>query len=415
MAEPRQRNVPPPPPPPKKKGPPPIPADVFEEGVDIDVSDFETPAGQPTSPEAAKGDVLKNIEKLQLEERVAGTDEHFGRNRALRVSWEMRKKRKRAADERGEDAILANPERNGKGVADGLGETGRGEGARASEKLVEILPDALRNAQIDVESRIIQGAHQPLFEEYLRCQASLLPEKDWLAELEKKGKEFLSYPLEVQKAALAVFHGVRAMNPEIAKTGGKSTLTYGETVIVKYKEGKSRAYEVIVQVGDSDATLVSRNGEAMDVTMDVTKEQSTVDELIKEGFISKAFADDPRNWDKAFLVHGRQMTINKVRAGMFQALGDTSKELHPIISIIPLEPGDKVVYATDGIRDVHVDRTGASDPKKAAAYLSGRNGNAAGLERMAADAVEAKGSDGKPVKDDGIAAVVSEYNPEVAV
>jgi serine/threonine protein phosphatase PrpC len=272
---------------------------------------------------------------------------------------------KRPGSERGEDMYLADKETGLTGVFDGLG--GEGNGADASGMAAQFAPSLYKVMRRSAEqSRDLDGELKGV----IAGQASFEHPDDVAKEQARLEKEWGSLDSALKQEALTLFKTVQKLGEKVAETGGMTTVTLGRTVSLP----DGRMFEVIANIGDSGAMKIDAEGRAADVT----KEDSTVDQAISMGMLTKEQAANPNHLVK---VGSKEVPVSKLRRGMYQALGMKGQVPVPRMSIVEIKPGDKMVYATDGIRDEISDEYGNFDAKKAASVLG--SGNAENLMKEA--------------------------------
>ncbi len=295
-------------------------------------------------------------EEWQKMEEVRGRIEDFGEN--VRVHFDMRKDlEKRPGDEPGEDMFLAHKETGLTGVFDGLG--GEGKGNLASAKAAEMAPQRYVEARAGVFKDA--GSLERMGQDMISKQADLAHSSERASLIEAGQRMWKATPDALKKEMLALYRAVELLNADVAKTGGKTTLTLGKTVAIN-----GRSYEIVVNVGDSGAFKVRADGTARELT----EEDSALDQALSMGLLKPEEAKNP---DHVVAIGSSKIPVAKLRAGMYQALG--GEIASPRVSVTEIRPGEKVVYLTDGVRDIPAFETdGRFDPAKAAESFSGQDG-----------------------------------------
>ncbi len=321
--------------------------------------------GNPIScPECAREALetkLAERAKMQKQERVSGEVDDFGDD--LIVGYAMGKDMgKRPGETPGEDMFLADKETGLTGVFDGLG--GEGAGDKAAATAAERMPDLYK----DVRERTADMFGNKLLSEKMKkelfeSQASLEHPTLRQAATGHLEKMWSGLPDEVRQEMIVLFKTARALSEEVAATKGYSTMTVGKSVLSP--DGKM--YEVAANIGDSGGLKIREDGTAVEIT----KEDSSLDEAIAAGLLTPEEAKNPKHEVKASngepIIDPRTnkpVTVSLLRRGMYQALG--KKNIVPRITVTLVRPGEKIVYLTDGARDEIVDADGNFDAAAAA-------------------------------------------------
>lgn len=332
-----------------------------EDPTELDIEDLELLDDEGDVSGEAAEPTPERRSKWQGMELVRGEIEDFGPD--LAVQFEMRKDLdKRPGDQPGEDMFLADRKTGLTGVLDGLG--GEGSGDKASAAAAETMPSAYEAAKAELlkTQKSSREGFQKEFQAFLDGQVAF----EHPSERNAKKKEILAkgWPPEVHLEAMALRKAVLAAHEAVKETKGLTTLTVGKTI--ELPDG--RAFEVIVNSGDSGAFKIGEDGSVEELT----KEDSVIDLLIANGMLTPEEAEDPNH-----KVAGR--TVREYRAKMFQALGmDEGKvgaPFQPRVSVTELKPGEKIVYLSDGIRDLEKFQSeGRFDAGKAAEVLKAADG-----------------------------------------
>jgi serine/threonine protein phosphatase PrpC len=300
------------------------------------------------APESA-GDRTKRFQSM---EKISGKMEDFGEELSVEVAM-GKDMEKRPGSERGEDMYLADKETGLTGVFDGLG--GEGNGADASGMAAQFAPSLYKVMRKSTEQARDLGAEMRAV---IDGQGSFEHPDDVAKFIEGLAKLWEALDPALKQEVVALFKTVQKLGEKVAETGGMTTVTLGRTVSLP----DGRMFEVIANIGDSGAMKIDAEGNAADVT----KEDSTVDQAISMGMLTREQAADPNHLVK---VGSKEVPVSKLRRGMYQALGMKGQVPVPRMSIVEIKPGDKMVYATDGIRDEISDEYGNFDAKKAAAAM----------------------------------------------
>lgn len=293
----------------------------------------------------------------QKREKFSGEIEDFDDD--VVVGFEMRKGEKRKPAEIGEDMVLVDKKTKVTGVFDGLG--GEGKGDKASAYAAERFPALFEGVQerIKQETAADRAAR---IDAFMRGQASLEHPSMKEKALEMQQVMWEKAPREVQDVMLTFFEATRALDEEVAKTGGKTTVTIGRSVRVGDK-----VYEVVANVGDSGVMKVREDGSARSLI----EEDSMLRRLVIEGLMTPEQARDPKY---IFSFAGQKMTIPDLRRKMDQAVGmyhvedERVRRATPRITAHEIRPGESVVYMTDGLRD-EMETEGEFDPAEAAQVM----------------------------------------------
>lgn len=337
-------------------------ADIEEEPTELSTDDLifeEEPDASDVSGKVERASAETRGEWQKMEQ-VKGRIEAFDDKGELSVHFDMRKDQdKRPGDEPGEDMFLADKKTGLTGVFDGLG--GEGGGDKASAKAAEMAPTRYEEvlALLKKDPKQLEALGSAMIEK----QAGLAHPsmRDRMVEAGKKMWSSLPDALKVQMVAL--YETVGKLNGDVRATKGLTTLTLGKTV--ELPDG--RMFEVVANVGDSGAFKVRADGSASELT----QEDSTLDQALSMGLLTPEEAQDPDHL--VTLPGGAKAPVSKLRAGMYQALGGELDS--PRISVTEIRPGEKVVYVTDGVRDIRAfESDGHFDAAKAAEALAAEDG-----------------------------------------
>lgn len=340
---------------------------------------------KPIEPKIYRPEDLKTVaERMKEQQAIKMYSESWNDFRDdLSVGVMMGKDEgKRPGAERGEDMFLADKETGLTGVFDGLGGEGeKGSGANASGISALFAPSLYK---------IVSGAAEKLPASKLNDelskvadgQASFEHPSEVAAKKKEIGGAWAKQPVEIQREIVTLYKTVQKLSEKTGETKGMTTVTLGKTV----KLADGRMYEIVANVGDSGATRVDAEGRAHDIT----NEDSAVDQAVSMGFLTRKQSEDP-NFN-VVLPGGTTRTVAQLRRAMYQALGMPGTIVVPRISVIEMRPGDKIVYATDGIRDEIADAGGNFDAKRAADILNGR-----GAEALMNEAADGKKKDERTI------------------
>ncbi len=296
----------------------------------------------------------ETLAEWQKMEGVRGSVDDFAPE--LQVSFAMCKDRDyRPGDKPGEDMFLVDKKTGLTGVFDGLG--GEGGGDRASAKAAVEAPRRYEEALAEV--RRMSGADLArATSEAIERQAALGHPSVRGALIAGGQKMWDAMPSALKPEALALYRSVDRLSDDVRQTSGMTTLTLGKTVALP----GGRMFEVVVNVGDSGAFKVRADGSAYELT----DEDSALDGVLSAGLLTPEEAKNPDH--KVRVGPNKEVTVSYLRRAMHQALGGIVAS--PRLSVVEIRPGEKVVYATDGVRDIRAFETdGHFDPAKAAAKM----------------------------------------------
>lgn len=343
--------------------------EVIEEVDEGDVSH------EATGPTAEKRSEWQNMD------HVRGEVSNFSKD--VEISFDMQLDRdKRTEDEPGEDMFLIDKTNGIAGVLDGLGGEGEaGSGARASSVAAEEFPAAYAKARIDALAAIRNPSERDaLVAEFMNGLASR--EHPSNREAMKEALKARNLPADVQIEAIAMRKALKEINPKVQETGGKTTATLGKTI----ETSDGRHYEVIANMGDGGAFKMKADGSIEDLTT----EDSAVNWLVENGVITAEQASDP---DYEVKKGQRVRDLRKVNTRALGMKDEPGLSFEPEIVVTELEPGDKIVYVTDGLRDIDIFRTDEQfDPQKAAEYIA-KAGGAENLASILNDAAVSRESE----------------------
>jgi serine/threonine protein phosphatase PrpC len=255
----------------------------------------------------------------------------------------MSAKRNRPADELNEDCVLAFDDAElgtGYGSFDGLG--GEGNGARASETAVHVLPEYLKQAYHTMNAELVSDLFSKL---------SLIKPNPQTGIPEAVNAD-TSTEVEIMKKSVAISEALKRTNKDVIASKGKTTACF--TLIHTTPERKR--FAITANVGDGGAILRRADGSLVLLT----KEDSALSEAIEEGLISEHDLGEMKKDPRGYKVKGA--TYELLKRANSQALG--KKEIRPKITITELSVGDEIYNVTDGILDFYENESGDFDLSK---------------------------------------------------
>lgn len=268
---------------------------------------------------------------------------------------------------RNQDNIVTDAETGLIGVMDGLG--GEGQGDLASLAVEKALPHELANALEKVRSMSGRDVQNMLVDRML----NKIGDPSKRVEVTNDVETALQADPRIGKKGLALLAALHEINNQVKETKGKTTFTGG--FIHETPDGSHWA--VIANVGDGAAFLQKKDG-----TMEpLTQEDSLFNALSNAGKLDpellqkmKANPDQkmplPISIEVVRAVGGSEkdfealqqkgvkelpMSYKKLKGTMVAALG--SESAAPSLVFRKLEPGESVIFGTDGLVDKFEDPT----------------------------------------------------------
>lgn len=310
-----------------------------------------SPPGECRNPECLRERLKPEVEariKWQVEGMVGELD---GFAPGVDVGYAVKKRRGKAALERGQDMVIADKGTGLAGVADGLAGAGSGKdaGAEASAYAAAILPEAYDGVSGPLRVLAKEGRLEAKIDRLVRDQyQALSKEKRDVIALDAFVREWMGQPEEVRMEMLRLYFAAERLNGDLAgvlkdKGQGETTLVVGRTV-----EAGGKRYEVILNVGDSAAYKRGKDGRVEQVT----GEDSAVGRCLELGLVSDQDLERPDALDKVAAAARRMygnagITEDQVLAIVTRTVG--SKVFRARLVAVPVQSGDTIVFATDGL------------------------------------------------------------------
>jgi serine/threonine protein phosphatase PrpC len=256
-----------------------------------------------------------------------------------------------------QDNIIADPETGILGVLDGLG--GEGHGDLASKSAERFLPENFKTA-IKKNDRLAPAELQANIVEHQinrLTQRGITDFKKWNA-LDKKTTQMLEAAAErdpvILQKAWALVEALHMTNKNVTETGGFTTACTG---LIHQASDGSR-WVIATNIGDSGAFIRKKDGAIARLTeedslFDLKKsklEKTTVTGQNGQPIsLLQAMKDTPR---LKFAIPGlaQKMSYVELKVMTLGVLGD-EKHNEPSLVLRQIEPGDEIIFATDGIID----------------------------------------------------------------
>jgi serine/threonine protein phosphatase PrpC len=272
---------------------------------------------------------LKGREAMQRDREFSGQNEEFAPDISVGYAMAMGKYRYREAGggEYGQDMVLADGESGLLAVADGLG----GEGAKEAGSLASAYAAERLPSLYDQTARRLAASG-----ETDKIAAALIGVKTELEGVSEAEEWWKRQPHPAKIVALRLFEAVRLLSDEVGGTGGKTTLVGGKTV----RDEDGRLYEVVVSVGDSLALKQKADGGVEQVNV----EDSALGFLQCKGLLPR---ENPTDSEVLLATKGKFKSVKSLAGAMSQSLG--SGPVLPHIAVVPVEEGDRMIYASDGL------------------------------------------------------------------
>ena len=150
----------------------------------------------------------------------------------------------------------------------------------------------------------------------------------------------------IQKKIASIVKALEKVNDDVTETGGKTTACI--TTIHTMDDG--RRFAITANIGDSGAFKRSADGNLQEIT----REDSLLNELLAEGYITTEKIQEMRSDPKVTFKLGKEMSYQALKMTNTRGLGSSTAD--PSISLVELKPGDSIVLATDGSIDFFEDQ-----------------------------------------------------------
>lgn len=367
----------------KRLKPPPKPK--AEEVTELTDADFIEESGIQKRPREIEGEYIPDDEVLELHE-PGEFQEHDVVNafkidgfKDVSVAATLEKKDERKGTESlNEDNIIADPKTGLIGVLDGLGGEGEaGAGAKASMRAQELIPK--RFAELLGDPNALNTVEQRLIDHQLNKKNPQTPELklQYQKQLTEMVEGIILKDPHMARKALALIEAIRQSNRHIEDTGGKTTASVG---FIHETPDKER-YAVIASIGDSPVMKRRANGELVPIT----KEDSLLNSLLDSGAITEkkveelrktpdkdvpipitleliqAMGGGQKEYDalKARGTNKLPISYKKMKSAMIGSMGDATAEAS--LNIRRLDPGDELIFASDGLTDKYETAEGETD------------------------------------------------------
>ena len=301
----------------------------------------------PPIPEAARRLRLESIPsttELQNQDVVEAMEVNGFAGLHVCATLEKKDKRKLGGKELGanQDSVILDPETGLVGVSDGLG--GEGQGDKASEEASLSFPSAFIAAEHRLKKASIADLQKRLVDQQMRRMSNRGKEKQITTMVEQM---LVSDPTMARKAA-ALLESFRVINESVKETAGKATATVGFV----HQLPNGDRYAVVASVGDSTAYKRRKNGEMLAMN----EEDSLLSTLLGSGMLKpERLAQMKNDENETVEIAGKPMTYKNLKRQMVAALGSNTFE--PSLVVRKLEPGDSLIFATDGMVDKFEDPT----------------------------------------------------------
>lgn len=309
--------------------------------------------------------------------------------KGLQVAATLEKyKKNQGTAERNQDNILADPKTGLLGVMDGLGST---QGDLASKSAERAIPEHYQNALKEAPKDASEIVNR-IVEQQLNKIASEDPKRktEQRIQLTQMVEGMLTKDPNMGRKAYALIEGLKRTNASVKETGAQTTACIGFV----HAAPDGTKWAVIGSVGDSIAFKRRKNGELIQLN----KEDSLLNNLVDKGIVSpeqlKAMQSNPKEKNQfkttldivkamgggeaqyqAMLSRGMNtldLSYRDLKRAMLSALG--SEVFEPTLTIRRLDPGDELLFATDGLTDKYETDSGEVDLKAIAAeFESGKS------------------------------------------
>lgn len=268
------------------------------------------------------------------------------------ATLEKRDTRKKDRTQRNQDNILADPETGLLGVFDGLG--GREHGDLASMSAERALPDAYRDALEKAKKISVLDLAQEIADH----QSNRLIIRDRLhqqvvrARIMNAAEDLVARDPEIARKSIALILALKAVGKNVRETMGDTTACVG---VVHASPDGSR-YAVVANAGDSGAFIRRADGSVKRLT----EEGSYLNKLRALGYLSdellQKMKDHPaKEFDVQTPDGKREYTYPDLQAIVIGTLWN--KNIQPSLAIEKLQPGDELLFVTDGVIDKYDDPT----------------------------------------------------------
>lgn len=248
-----------------------------------------------------------------------------------------------------QDNVLADPHTGLLGVFDGVGGSANGASAsRAAERsIIEHYETDMRKAD-DLEPRVLKRMLQAELDQRARDRSFRADEpRERVRERMDAAEDFASTIFDIDPAmgrkAWALVDAFRMSNADVNIANGETTACVG--FIHTTPDG--RRFAVVANLGDSGALIRHADG-----TMEqITEEDSLVNRFLDAGSLSLeelyAMKRDP---EKQFPTEYGPKSYFELGAAIATALG-SDRYVPPSLSLRTLEPGEELIFCTDGVID----------------------------------------------------------------
>lgn len=281
--------------------------------------------------------------------------------RDVEVAYTLQKsKSSMGTNERNEDAALADPDTGLVGVFDGLGSVKNSYLASSgtARELPNMYEIGLHQEALKEDTEVLRALTNRI-----RIRAGMdvmqipFTRQEEISKLNAETESVIRYlesDVTLMRRASALLGALDQANAKIHEESTATTACVG--FIYKTFEGKHLV--VTANVGDSGAMAIAPNGNVRSLT----REDSSLSELMRRGHVtretllqmkrqpSKPFPIPSVNADGTPGVAMKQ--YYDIATLTMRALGHTA-DVSPSLSISLLEPGEEVVFATDGLIDMY--------------------------------------------------------------
>jgi serine/threonine protein phosphatase PrpC len=259
-----------------------------------------------------------------------------------------------------EDTALADPRNGLLGVFDGLG--GVKGSARASALAAKDFPTVfwklharvLLRADEDISTAVRERINQRTQERISLRPPGKYPEEIQALQKEQEGiLHVLTQDNRLAAKTLALLESFDNISARILKTETKTETTGCVGFIHTTEDGKR--YAVVGNVGDSGAFVIRKDGTASSITHDdsLTNEQLEAHTINAAGLLELK-QNPQKKYNMTISIHGQQQVMDYdylgLGAAVLRTLGRTETAAVSL-SITELEPGDDIVFCTDGVID----------------------------------------------------------------
>ncbi len=363
--------------------------DAIEDVTEADIKDVWT---EPSDVKIKRPNASEAAEEIDVEGTVSSPEEVFDLEASkteieateiegfegARVFVGMRNKYEAKVSE---DYLVAVPEHGIVGVADGIGSSrdlggdvkGLNPAARASRVLSATITDQfgpiLDGMTKTAAEGILNGTKILDIDPNVSSQQDVFLTKN-PAGAAKAVKGLLASDPEAARKAAALVETLREAQGNVKKTNGQTT------ACVAVRHGN---HLIIANVGDSMAFIQRPNGEVVQVT----REDSLLNDLLDDGRLTPERAtylahhpEEKESFDmKKYGMEGKiPFDYRYISAAILSGIGGDLAKANATLTILDIEPGSRLIMATDGITDKIRDEDGKVDPKRLATYLGRKDG-----------------------------------------